>query len=483
MKAQTAPDERAGHPTDQPTLRRELHFPETAAVSIGVMAPTLAMSITGIAAAQQLGRAAPLAFVLAGLGVGLVAFGFVRLAAEFSHAGSVYAFVGKALTPRMGFVAGWALLGTYLVFPPVSIMGVAIFGRAFLHSVNLADDADWFPIALVGWAVIWFLAARGIRPTTRSLLAFEVVSVVLILVLVVTIYVRLATGTHSAGGGGLSANVLVLPPGTSVSTLAIAATSGFLAFAGFESAGSLGEESMVPRRAIPHAIIAAVAFGAVFYVACMVAQSLGFGLDASGVSTFQHSQAPLGDLADRYVGGGLPALLDAGAVLSAVGAGLGGVTVAARMMFAFGRDGLGGAERLGAVSPRTRVPVRALTLEMLIGLVFLVSFRFAGVPPLNVFFYLATLGVLSLLVMYVLTNVAAVWRLSRRSRFEAVLPIIGTGVAGFVLYHNVWPVPSAPYRYFPYVVLGWLITAMLISVVVPGLVTRVRDGLARHADE
>jgi amino acid transporter len=462
-------------------LRRELHFLETAAVSVGVMAPTLAMSITGIAAAQQLGRAAPLAFVLAGLGVGLVAFGFVRLAAEFSHAGSVYAFVGRALTPRMGFVAGWALLGTYLVFPPVSIMGVAIFGRAFLHSAGLADDADWFPIALVGWAVIWFLAARGIRPTTRSLLVFEAVSVVLILVLVVTIYVRLATGTHSAGGGGLSASVFVLPPGTSISTLAIAATSGFLAFAGFESAGSLGEESIVPRRAIPHAIITAVAFGAVFYVACMVAQSLGFGLDAAGVSTFQHSQAPLGDLADRYVGGGLPALLDTGAVLSAVGAGLGGVTVAARMMFSFGRDGLG-ARRLGAVSPRTGVPSRALTLEMLIGLVLLVSFRLADVPPLNVFFYLATLGVLSLLVMYVLTNVAAVRRLSRRSMFEAVLPIAGTGVAGFVLYHNVWPVPAAPYRYFPYVVLGWLVTALIISAVVPGFVARVRDGLALRAD-
>src|SRR6266702_1513199 len=190
---------RSGDPASRPVLRRELRFTSTAAVSVGVMAPTLAMSVTGVAAATALGRAAPLAFAVAALGVGLVAYGFVRLAGEFSHAGSVYAFVGRTLGPRPGFLAGWALLGTYLVFPPVSIMGVAIFGRAFLHSVNLADDADWFPIALVGWAVIWFLAARGIRPTTRSLLVFEAVSVVPILVLVVTIYVRLATGTHSAG--------------------------------------------------------------------------------------------------------------------------------------------------------------------------------------------------------------------------------------------------------------------------------------------
>jgi amino acid transporter len=125
-----------------------------------------------------------------------------------------------------------------------------------------------------------------------------------------------------------------------LSALTLAATSGFLAFAGFESAGSLGEESLVPRHVIPRAIIAAVAFGAVFYVACIVVQTLGFGTGPAGVSAFRHSQAPLGELARRYVGTPLAALLDLGAVLSALGAGLGGVIVAARMMFAFGRDGL-----------------------------------------------------------------------------------------------------------------------------------------------
>ena len=132
------------------------------------------MSVTGVAAATALGRAAPLAFAVAALGVGLVAYGFVRLAGEFSHAGSVYAFVGNTLGPRPGFLAGWALLGTYLVFPPVSIMGVAIFGRAFLSTTGLAADADWYPLALTAWAVIWFSAARGVRPTTRSVLVFEV---------------------------------------------------------------------------------------------------------------------------------------------------------------------------------------------------------------------------------------------------------------------------------------------------------------------
>src|SRR6516162_10828788 len=470
---------RSGEPARRPGLHRELRFFETTSVSVGVMAPTLAMSVTGVAAAAALGRAAPLAFAVAALGVGLVAYGFVRLAGEFSHAGSVYAFVGNTLGPRPGFLAGWALLGTYLVFPPVSIMGVAIFGRAFLSTTGLARDADWYPLALAAWVVIWILAARGIRPTTRSLLVFEVVSVGLILVLMGVIYWRIAAGT-APSGQRLPGQVFVLPPGVGLSALALAATSGFLAFAGFESAGSLGEEALVPRRMIPRAIITAVAFGAVFYVACIVAQTLGFGTDAAGVSAFRHADAPLGELARRYVGTPLAAALDLGAVLSALGAGLGGVIVAARMMFAFGRDGLT-SRRLGGVSAATGVPQRALALEMLVGLVLLTAFRLAGTSALNVFFYLATIGTLSLLVMYMLTNVAAAWHLGHRSPAQLIPAAAGVFIAGYVLYRNVWPVPPAPYDFLPYLVAGWLLAGVAITAVVPGFSAKVDGGLERVA--
>ncbi len=195
-------------------------------------------------------------------------------------------------------------------------------------------------------------------------------------------------------------------------------------------------------------------------MACIAVQTLGFGVSAAGVSAFRHAQAPLGELAQHYVGTSLAALLNLGAVLSALGAALGGVTVAARMMFAFGRDGRA-PRRLSGVSAVTGVPRRALALEMLIGLVLLTAFRLAGTPALNVFFYLATIGVLSLLVMYMLTNVAAARHLGRRSLGQVVAPAAGVLVAGFVLYHNVWPVPPAPYAFFPYLVLGWLLTGLV----------------------
>ena len=151
------------------------------------------------------------------------------------------------------------------------------------------------------------------------------------------------------------------------------------------------------------------------------------------------------------------------------------------MMFAFGRDGLA-SRRLSGVSAATGVPQRALAVEMLLGLALLTAFRLAGTSALNVFFYLATIGVLSLLVMYVLTNIAAARHLGRRSLRQVVAPAGGVLIAGYVLYHNVWPVPAAPYEFFPYLVLGWLLAGLIATAVIPGFSRKVDVGLERAAD-
>jgi amino acid transporter len=454
-------------------LRRQIGLFGTISLSVGVMAPTLAMSVTGSQASKLVGRAAPLAYLFAAIGVSLVAYGFVRLAGRFSHAGSVYAFTGLSLGPRAGFVSGWALLGTYIVFPPVSIMGVAIFSTAFLRHTGLASSPPWWPFALAGWAVIGLLASRGVRTTTRSLLAIELVAVTLILGLVGVILVDLATGS-APRHLGYSSSFLHFPHAVGLSTVVFAASVGFLSFAGFEAAGSFGEESRSPLLTVPRSIVVAIGFGSVFYLVCMVAQTLGFGTDAAGVRAFSGSGAPLGDLARSYVGGPLADVLDLAAVASAVGAGLGCASVGTRMLFALGRDRVLSRE-LAAVADSTGTPAVALAAELGLSLCAIVGFAIGGTSAQNAFFYLATMGVLSLLVMYVITNVAA-FRVV--GRWEAVFPIAGIAFAVYTLYKNLWPVPPHPFDVFPYVVAGWLAIGLAAVVVVPGLAERIRRGLS-----
>jgi hypothetical protein len=102
---------------------------------------------------------------------------------------------------------------------------------------------------------------------------------------------------------------------------------------------------------------------------------------------------------------------------------------------------------------------------MLLDLLILVVFGAAQAKPFDVFFYFATIGTLSLLAMYAMTNVAALRFLGLRgARAELVLPLAGIAVAGYVLYHHIWPVPASPYDAFPYIVAGWLAAGVVLAV-------------------
>jgi amino acid transporter len=58
---------------------------------------------------------------------------------------------------------------------------------------------------------------------------------------------------------------------------------GFLSFAGFEAAATLGEEAREPRRDIPRAILGTAIFGGVYYVFVTWVEVMGFGTDDAGL--------------------------------------------------------------------------------------------------------------------------------------------------------------------------------------------------------
>jgi len=423
------------------------------------MAPTLAMAVVGPEPARLVGRAAPLAFGAAALLVLLVSAGFVRLSGEFASAGSVYAFVGGSIGPRMGAFTGATMLGTYLVFPWVSVAGVTVFGTELLRLAGL--DVDWFAVALAGWLVVGGLAVGGLRPAVRALIAFEAVAVLVVLGLMVVVVRALASGA-APRGQRFDAGVFVLPAGLPSGAFVLAVVAAFLAFCGFASAGSRGEEADRPRAAVPRAMLVTIGLGAVFYVACVTVQAWGFGTDTAGVAAFGASTAPLGALASAYVGPWFAAVLDAMALVSAVGAGLGCVLVAVRLLFALGRDRWL-PPALARVSRRTGAPSVALVVELAVGLVLIVGFRLAAVAPDRMFFVLATFGVLNLLVMYTATDIAAARHLRRSGvgRAAPVLPLVGAVVAVGVLLESIWSVPPG----LLLVLGGWLTLAAGFALV------------------
>jgi len=72
------------------------------------------------------------------------------------------------------------------------------------------------------------------------------------------------------------------------------------------------------------------------------------------------------------------------------------------------------------------------------GVAVIVIQRLAGVNAVNAFFYPGTIGILSLLVAYALTNIGAIRYLLIKARraplWEIVFPILAIIVVGYTLY-------------------------------------------------
>jgi amino acid transporter len=94
---------------------------------------------------------------------------------------------------------------------------------------------------------------------------------------------------------------------------------GFLSFAGFEAAATLGEEAQEPRRDIPRAILGVAIFGGLYYIFVTAVEVMGFGTDAKGIKEFIASGSLLGDLGSRFVAGWVGELITIGAAVSAFG--------------------------------------------------------------------------------------------------------------------------------------------------------------------
>jgi amino acid transporter len=150
-------------------------------------------------------------------------------------------------------------------------------------------------------------------------------------------------------------------------------------------------------------------------------------------------------------------VLDLAAAVSCFSGILGGLSAAARMLFALGRAGLSPA--MAGVHPVHRTPASAVSMTaMLILAIFLIWAPFAGSG--NYYSYTATIGVLALILVYIGVGVAEVveaWR-ERRLLWSGTCTL-GPVLLLWVLYRNIYPIPEYPNNLWPYVALIWALAS------------------------
>jgi amino acid transporter len=443
------------------TLDSRLSLPEAVGLSVSVICPTVTAAFNITLVVQAAGPAAPLTFAIGTVAMALVALSFMAFTRRVAHAGSAYAYITHTFGSRAGFVAGWSLLLTYLGFTTGLAGLVGSFVAAGLKEFSIDIGSWWIVIAAAAILMGWWLGVRDMRLAGRLMLALEALAVSAVVVLCVIILLRVrpsmaetaATFRPSAAFNGWKG-------------LGFGMVFSILSFAGFEGAATLGEETHNPHRNIPTAMLATVLGSGLFFVFVAYCEVIGFG--PAGINALAKSEAPLNDLALRYVSPGLAIALDLAAATSCLASVIGSLAAAARVLFALGRGGL--APSLGEVHAVHGTPASAVSMTAILVIApFLLWAPFVGAG--NFYSYTSTVGVLALILIYIGVGGAETveaWR--ERRPIWAATCTLGPIILLWVLYRNLYPVPGFPNNLWPYLVMVWLAASWGVMKLRPAVV-------------
>ena len=305
-----------------------------------------------------------------------VALCFMELAAKYPLAGSVYNW-SKLLGSRfVGWSSGWLMLTASVVSLSATVLALQLnLPRLWSGFQIIGDGSGPYDLAanavILGSALILVttvINALGVQlmaMINSSGVFIELIAACLILIILAAHSVRgpeVFLSTHGYGGGTGSGFLSVF--------LVASLASGYVMY-GFDTASSLGEETLEPRRTAPRAILRAV---------------LASFVIGGGILMFAILAVP--DLHDPKIGsndGGLQYIVESVMwgplakvflvciVVAVSVCALAVHTAAIRMTFAMARDNaLPFGEKLARVNPKTQTPLVPAILVGVIAILILV---------------------------------------------------------------------------------------------------------------
>lgn len=284
-------------------------------------------------------------------------------------------------------------------------------------------------------------------------------------VIALVIVVFIGTALLGLGGTGGVANYgakQFAPGGLDGIFLAISTAGIVFSFLGFRQSIELAGESKNPRRNVPWAVITATLLVAGIYALLQVAFTLAVPADALARAdgwrslSLENDFGPLAAIAGAVGLTWIAVLLYADAIISPADTGLVYTTIAARVSYAFGRNG--NAPRWLASTSRRGVPWWSLVLVYGIGLILLLPF-----PSWQQLVGFITSGtVISFAAGPLVVTALRRTEPDRERPFRLpgghVIPLLGFYSANLIVYFTGWSTNS---KLFITILIGFAILAVL----------------------
>ena len=384
----------------QPELARRLGTGDAVVIGLGSMIGAGVFAAFG-PAARAAGAGLLIGLILAAAIAYCNATASAQLAAVYPTSGGTYIYGRERLGPWWGFAAGWG----FLIGKTASCAAMA------LTVASYALPGPWWAQRIVAVAAVVVVTALNYRGITKTASLARIL-VACTLVALAAVVIGIAIGgvqlSNLSGAGSWSS--------TTVYGVLQSAGLLFFAFAGYARIATMGEEVRDPARAIPKAIMFALAIAVAVYLVVGVAALL-----AAGPERLARSAAPLAEALRAAGAAPLVPVVAIGGTLASLGALLALIAGIGRTTLAMARQrDLPGW--LAGVHPRYHVPHHA---EIALGLVVCVL---AATVDLRSVIGFSSFGVL---IYYAIANASAYTQPRAQRRWPRALNVCG--VAGCLL--------------------------------------------------
>lgn len=448
-------------------LRRVLGIPGLFSAGYGDVGSSIYYAL-GIVAVVALG-ATPIALAIAGIIYIFNALTYAEGSAMIPEAGGSSSFARKGFNDLVGFIAGWALMLSYIVTMAISAYTIPPY-LAYFWPVLSDPVVD----CVVAMGIILFLMlinVIGVKESSGLNILFIAVDIMTQLALIV-LGVLLILGPNPAI---LVEHMFGQGNWPSTQNLIFGIAIAALCFTGVETVSQLAEETIRPAERIPRAYVLMIVavlilFAGISIVAlsAMTPQILGDPVGGWARDPVAGIAANLPSRTLQAIFAPLVAVLAATILLTATNAGLMGIS---RLSF-----NLSMHQQLpaifGRIHHRFKTPYMAIILFCLVAFLVLAPGLFAT----NFFADLGALYVFGSLLCFALAHASILSLRAKRPELprpfkislnvtlrqrqmpvSAILGLVATGV--------IWIVILAIQPYSRWIGIGWMVTGLIIYII------------------
>ena len=354
----------------------------------------------------------------------MVALCFAELAASYPVAGSIYNWAKKLSTPTVSWLAGWMMLTASVVTTAAVALAYQYTLPAIWPGFQLVGDGtgtyDYSVNAVIlGTVLIIFTTlvnAFGVKLMARinsTGVFIELIAAALLIILLAVNITNPPNVLFDTQGKGEGYTL-----GYFGAFLIAALASAYVMY-GFDTASSLGEETIDPKKTAPAAILRAVVAsfligGSILLFAILAARDLTSADIVSGGLQF---------IVLDVLGGTVGALMLIAVAIAITVCCLAVHTAAIRMIFAMARDNnLPAGSKLARLHPKFKTPV---VPAILVG-VLAIALLAVNIQQPQIFTVLTSIGIIMIYVAYLLVTVPMLL-----ARLRGKWPIMGAGQRGY----------------------------------------------------